>query len=130
MDLLTRVVLGGLVIAHGLVHLLYFIPETDDKDDFPFSLRRSWMIPAGLRRPGALALAGGTVVGFLVAGLAVWGLPGLTSVWPVATVAGAAASLLMLLAFWNARLLAGIAIDVVLVMAVVVRPEWVDPLVS
>jgi len=42
MTTFIRVVVGILVIAHGLVHLLYLISEPKDPK-FPFTLGRSWL---------------------------------------------------------------------------------------
>jgi hypothetical protein len=37
----------------------------------------------------------------------------------------AAASLAMLVAFWNAQLVAGIVLDVGLIALALIRPEWI-----
>lgn len=59
-------------------------------------------------------------------GLAVWGVPGLATAWPALALVAAAASLGVLVAFWDTRLLWGVAIDVVLVVLAVWRPEWTE----
>lgn len=84
------------------------------------------MIPDAARRPVAYLLLGATVAAFTLLGLAIWGLPGLVDVWAPLAVAAASASLVLLISFWDARLLAGVAIDLVLVVIAVSRPEWTD----
>jgi hypothetical protein len=57
--IVIRVVAGALLLAHGLVHLLYLAPDVPE-----FSLDRSWLLPASARRPVALALMAATVAAF------------------------------------------------------------------
>ena len=121
---LLKVVIGILLAAHGLVHLLYFVTNTDEK--WPFTLEESWLLPGVARRPVAIALIAVTVVGFALLGLAVAGVPGLGAIWPVLAVVSAAASLLTLVVFWNAQLLAGIAIDLAVLALAIWQPGWTD----
>ena len=76
MVIVIRVVVGVLLLAHGLVHLLYLAPDVPE-----FSIDRSWLLPASARRPVALALMAATVAAFTLAALAVWGVPGLSGIW-------------------------------------------------
>ena len=124
MAVLLRVVVGVLLVAHGLVHLLYLAPETPE-----FSLDDS-LLPAGARRPVAVALMAATVLAFLLVALAVWQVPGLVGVWPVLTVVAAGLSLLLLVLFWDWHLVLGVVIDVLLVVAAVVRPDWLERFMS
>ena len=124
MAVLLRVVVGVLLVAHGLVHLLYLAPETPE-----FSLDDS-LLPAGARRPVAVALMAATVLAFLLVALAVWQVPGLVGVWPVLTVVAAGLSLLLLVLFWDRHLVLGVVIDVLLVVAAVVRPDWLERFMS
>lgn len=119
MATLIRIVVGVLLIAHGLVHLLYVA------DDVPeFTLERSWVVPEPLNRPVGLALMSATVAGFVLVGLAVWGVPGLSTVWPALTVGAATVSLVLLIAFWNTRLIFGVLLNVALITVALVRPGW------
>jgi hypothetical protein len=122
---LLKVVIGILLAAHGLVHLLYFVTNAEDPK-WPFTLERSWLLPEPARRPVAIVLIAVTAVGFVLLGLAVAGVPGLGAIWPVLAVVAAVASLLTLLIFWNVQLVAGIAIDVVVLVLAFWRPEWTD----
>jgi hypothetical protein len=68
------------------------------------------------------------VLGFALLGLAVWGVPGLTSIWPVLAVGAAVASLAALVLFWDRQLLWGVAIDVALMVVALWQPSWTDRL--
>lgn len=124
MTVLVRALVGVLLLAHGLVHLLYLVPEAEDPQ-YPFSLRSSWLVPESARRPVASVLLTLTVLAFALLALAVWGVPGLSTLWPVLAVVAAAVSSALLITFWDTRLLIGVAIDVVIVVLAVVRPEWI-----
>lgn len=119
-----RIVVGILLIAHGLVHLLFLAP------DVPFNLERSWLVPPSARRPIALAMMGAIILAFTLVALALWGVPGLATAWPVLTIIAAGLSLALLVAYWNVQLLLGVAIDLALVAAAAWRPEWVTQLVN
>jgi hypothetical protein len=119
-----RFVVGILLMAHGLVHLLYVAP------DVPFTLERSWLVPSGARRPFAFALMGAIILAFTLVVLALWGVPGLSEAWPVLTLIAAGLSAFLLVAYWNTQLLLGVLFDVALIVAAVTRPEWVEDLVA
>ncbi len=120
---LVRAVIGLLLAAHGLVHLLYLTPEARNPS-YAFTLEESWLVPNTARRPVAMALLAATVVAFGLLALAVWGVPGLTHQWPVLAITAASSSLALLLAFWDGRLVVGVAIDVALVVLAAIRPDW------
>jgi hypothetical protein len=128
MSTLVRVVVGVVLIVHGLVHLLYLSADAQDPR-YPFTLEQS-ALPDVARRPVAYLLLGATVAAFALLGLAIAGLPGLADVWAPLAVAAASASLALLIAFWDSRLLTGVAIDFVLVVIAVSRPEWTDRLTT
>ena len=121
MDTLLRIVIGFLLIAHGLVHLLYL---TDDVPEF--TLENSWLLPESASRPVALVLMWSTIAAFTLLGLAVWGVPGLTSIWPALAIIGSALSLLLLVTFWSWSLVFGILINLAIIAIAVIRPEWTD----
>lgn len=116
---LLRIVAGILLIAHGLVHLLYLVDDTPE-----FHLDNSWLVPEGVSRPVAITLMTATIVASVLLGLAVWGVPLLSNLWAMFTVAAAVTSLALLVAFWDNHLVFGIALDLALIAVVVVRPEW------
>jgi hypothetical protein len=80
------------------------------------------------RKPVAIALVALTVAGFALLGLAVWGVPGLASVWPGLAVGSAIASLLTLVLFWDRQLAWGMVIDVAIIVVALWRPGWTDRL--
>jgi hypothetical protein len=123
--IVVRVVAGVLLLAHGLVHLLYLAPGVPE-----FSLGRSWLLPERARRPVARVLMAATVAGFALVALAVWGVPGLSAVWPALTIVACLLSVALLAVFWDTVLVIGIVIDVALVVVAVTRPEWADRLVG
>ena len=121
MATLLRIVIGVLLIAHGLVHLLYL---TDDVPEF--SLERSWLVPESARRPVAIVLMWATVGAFALLGLAVWSVPGPAGAWPGIAIVASVLSLALLVAFWSWSLIFGVLIDVALIAVAVIRPEWTD----
>lgn len=125
MSAAVRAVAGLLLIAHGLVHLLYLAPDVTE-----FDPQRSWIVPAAARRPVSVALMVATVGAFALLGLAVWGLPGVRDAWPAIAVVASVCSLVLLGAFWNVRLLLGAAIDVAVLAVVWLEPPWSQDLLG
>jgi hypothetical protein len=125
-ELLVRLLLGLLLVAHGLVHLMWFAPNDDPT--WPFRLDRSWLLSEAARRPVAIVLVALTVAGFALLGLAVCGVPGLASIWPGLAIGSAVASLIALVLFWDRQLVWGMAIDVALIVVALWRPAWTDGL--
>ena len=121
--IVLRGLVGLLLVAHGLVHLLYLAADVPE-----FSLDTSWLVPRAWRRPVALTLMGATVVGFALLGLAVWGVPGLRDVWPILSITASRASALLMVAFFHPRLLLGLTIDAAIVAVAVTQPGWVQTL--
>jgi hypothetical protein len=121
----VRVVVGVLLLAHGLVHLLYLAPDVPE-----FSIGRSWLLPEPARRPVARVLIAGTVAGFALVALAVWGVPGLSGIWPALTMGACLLSMALLAAFWDTVLAIGIVIDVALLAVAVTQPAWADRLIG
>jgi len=125
-EVLVRIVLAVLLAAHGLVHLLWFAPSDDPA--WPFRLDRSWLVTEATRTPIAVVLIALVVAGFALLGLAVWGVPGLTSIWPALAIGAAAASLAALVLFWDRQLVWGVAIDVALIVVALSHRAWTDRL--
>lgn len=121
MTTLLRAVIGILLIAHGLVHLLYL---TDDVPEF--SLERSWLVPDAAIRPVALTLMWSTVAAFALLGLAVWGVPGLAGAWMLIAIVASVLSLTLMVAFWSWSLVFGVLIDVAIIAVAATQPEWMD----
>jgi len=121
MTTLLRTVIGVLLIAHGLVHLLFLAPDVPE-----FSLKGSWLVPDTASRSVAMILMWATAAAFALLGLAVFGVPGLAGAWPGIAIVASVLSLALLVAFWSWSLIFGVLIDVALIAVAVVRPEWTD----
>lgn len=121
----VRIIAGLLLVAHGLIHVMFLVKGPDDPK-FPFTLRDSWLAPESVRRPLALALVAATVAAFTLLALAVWGVPGLSGAWPALAIVGSALSLAVLIVFWDVQLVFGTLLDVALIAVAVIRPEWTD----
>lgn len=114
-----RGMVGLLLVAHGLVHLLYLAADVPE-----FSIDKSWLIQKAWRRPVAWTLIGATVAGFALLGLAVWGVPGLRDVWPILAITASSMSAVLMVSFFNPRLLLGLVIDAALITAAITQPGW------
>jgi len=79
----VRMVVGVVLLAHGLVHLLYLAPDVE-----AFSIG-SGPLPEQARRPVALALLTATVLASVLVALSVSGVPGLSGVRPFLVVGAA-----------------------------------------
>ena len=119
--------LVALLLAHAAIHGAYLGPRppaTAGGPEWPFELTSSWLLgPLGVDAPVArligMVLVALTLAGFAAAALAVLGfLPG--SLWTAAVTVGALGSLGVLVLFFHPWLVIGIAIDVVLLWAVLV----------
>ena len=101
------------------------------RDDVPeFSLEQSWVVPDAARRPLGLGLVWATTLAFAVLVLAVWGVPGVSAVWPVLAVVGCLLSVVLLMLFWSRQLMFGVAIDIGLIAVAVTRPSFLERLLA
>ncbi len=121
-----KLLLAAFLAAHALIHASYLAPappRTAGGPEWPFELTRSWLFtPLGLepgvaRRLG-IALAGVTIILLGGAALAIAGWIVPAGLWPGLALGGAVSSLLTLALFFHPWLVVGIAIDAVLVWAV------------
>lgn len=125
MTSLIRIATGVLLVTHGVVHLLYLAPDVSE-----FSFDRSWLAPETASRAVAWVLMWATVAAFALLGLVVWGVRGLAGAWPVTALIASVLSLALLVAFWNWSLMFGVLIDLALITAAVIRPEWTERIVG
>jgi hypothetical protein len=125
MAVLIRIVAGVLLVAHGLVHLLFIAPDADDPS-YAFSLDRSWLLPEPARRPVAHVLMVAVMAAFGVSALAMWGVPGLSGAWPWILIIAGVLSLMLLILFWDKRLFIGVIISLFLIVLAVTRPQWIQ----
>lgn len=113
-----RVMLGILIMAHGLIHLAIWLPSP--KADAPMQKGRSWLLGDVRALSLALSLALAVVCGpVLIAG----GVGYLASAawWPVVVVAGAAVSAVLMAVTFTPWWLAALAIDVALIVWAVIK---------
>ena len=132
MDAILKTVLALFLIAHGLVHAgLAVVPNPNDQDAKPgaffTSPERSWLLPqlglnaAAVQWTGIILVALATL-GFVLAGLGVFGVAGLTTVWRTVAVISASVSLVLLVLFWHPWLIVGVLIDI----GILVSLLWVN----
>ena len=116
-----KIIIALFLIAHGLVHVgLAAAPNPDDPDAKPgaffTSPERSWLLPqVGLNdttvRWVGIVLVVLATLGFVLAGLGVYGVPGLSEIWRTVAVVSAVVSLLLLVLFWHLWLIVGVLLD-------------------
>ena len=125
MMVIARIVTGVLLLAHGLVHLLYLAPDVPE-----FSLDQSWLVQEMARRPLGLGLMVATVAAVMLLALAVWGVPELYAAWPALTIVSCLLSAVLLVLFWDIHLVFGLAINLALLAVVVARPPWAEQVIG
>jgi hypothetical protein len=69
-----------------------------------------------------------TAIAFAVLALAVWGVPGLSAMWPAVAVVACLLSAVLLTLSWSRQLMFGVAIDVGVVAVALTRPGFLDRL--
>jgi hypothetical protein len=113
---LARLLIGGFLVAHGLVHGLFLSPIPSDAEEakkWAFHLDRSWLLgrlgfgPSALRRI-CMFLCAVTIAAFVLAGLGVffgadW--------WRLFAAVGAASGLVLLVLYWHVWLWIGISMN-------------------
>jgi hypothetical protein len=125
--MMLKIGLALFIIAHGLVHAaLGLAPDPADPDGRPgaffTSPERSWLLTlwglsAGAVRWTGLLLVALTTIGFVLAGLGIFGVPGLVAIWRTSAVVSAGISLLLLLLFWHRWLPVGVLINLGVLIA-------------
>ena len=130
---MLEIALAVLLIAHGLVHsILASAPNPAaaiaKPGAFFTSVERTWLLPqrgisASTIRWTGIILVVISTVGFVMAGLGILGIPGLSTIWRSAAVVSASVSLLLLILFWHPWLVIGVLIDVA-VLATLLWANW------
>ena len=129
---MLKIGLAVFLIAHGLVHsILAIAPKPNDSEAKPgtffTAVDRSWLLPqlglngSAVRWVGIILVALSTL-GFVLAGLGVLGVPGLSVIWRTVAVVSACVSLLLLFLFWHPWLVVGVLIDVGILIGLL----WLD----
>ena len=127
-----KIIIALFLIAHGLVHAgLAAAPNPSDPDAKPgaffTSPDRSWLLPRLGLNSSPIQWIGITLVvlstlGFVLAGLGVFGVPGLAEAWRTIAVVSAGISLILLVVFWHPWIIVGVLIDIGIIISLV----WAD----
>jgi len=124
-----RWLLAGLLIGHGVVHLMFAAPSpaaTEGGPEWPFEMARAWVVSgAGLdltvARVVGVALIGIVVIGLALAGLATVEVIVPSGWWQPAVAGSAVASAVLLVLFLQPQLVLGLGIDAALLVVVATR---------
>jgi hypothetical protein len=130
---MLKTALAIFIIAHGLVHsILAVAPNPADPNPKPgaffTSVDRSWLLPQlGLSAPAVqwigITLVVLSTLGFVLTGLGVFGVAGLSVVWRTVAITSASISLVLLITFWHPWLPVGVLIDIGTLVALIVL-KW------
>lgn len=122
--------IAAFLVAHGAIHASFLAPRppvTAGGPAWPFELGRSWVLgPLGLDSQAihmvGLALIALTIGAFALAGLTALGIAP-AGLWPATVTIGAIASIAVLGIYFSPWFVVGIAIDLVLLWAVLIA-SW------
>jgi hypothetical protein len=124
---MLKIVLGIFIIAHGLVHAgLAAAPNPADPVAKPGAFftapERSWLLPklglsASTVQMIGIILVVLSTLGFVLAGLGIFGVAGLSVVWRSVAIISALISSLLLLLFWHPWLPVGVLINIATLVA-------------
>ena len=111
---MLNVLIAVFLVAHGLVHGLYFVPP---EPDFPMTAGKSWLVTrVGLSlsaiRPLVAVLAVAGMVGFVLLALSHWGLLVPAGWFKALATVSAVASLLLVAITWNKSFVFSVLINV------------------
>jgi hypothetical protein len=119
---MLNVIFAVFLILHGLVHAILAVAPTPNEPEskpgaFFTSTTRSWLLPRlGLNATAVqwigIILVVLSTLGFVLAGLGVLGLPGLSVVWRLVAMTSSVVSLLLLVLFWHPWIIVGVLIDI------------------
>lgn len=125
-----KTIVAIFLILHGLVHGILALTPNPDAPEAIFAdfFSRSWLLSRlGLSesagKPIALVLAAIATIGFIATGLALLDIIVPFDWWRTLVAVSAVISLLLLVLFWHRYLIVGIAIDVV-ILAAVMLTNW------
>ncbi|MBK5109072.1 MAG: hypothetical protein JJE12_13120 [Anaerolineales bacterium] len=117
-----KIIIALFLIAHGLVHAgLAAAPNPSDPDAKPgaffTSPDRSWLfhqlgLDASVVQWIGITLVVLSTLGFVLAGLGVFGVPGLDEIWRTIAVVSTIISLVLLVLFWHPWIIVGVLIDI------------------
>jgi hypothetical protein len=130
---MLKIALGIFLMAHGAVHAILAVAPNPGEEEarpgaFFTAVDRSWLLPqlgldAGVIRWIGIILVALSALGFILAGLGVLGVPGLSAVWRSVAIGSSCLSLLLLILFWYPWLIVGVAIDIA-VLLMLIWAKW------
>ncbi len=133
---MLRIGLAIFFIAHGMVHgALAAAPNPADQEARPGAFftaaERSWLLArlglnASAIRWIGIILVALSALGFILAGLGIFGVAGLSLIWRTIAVISACVSLLLLILFWHPWLPVGVLIDLGTLIALL-WARWPPP---
>lgn len=126
----TKWLIAAFLLAHGAIHGAFLAPRppaTTGGPTWPFELTKSWLFgPLGLdaetTRLVGLALVALTIGAFALAAVSAIGV-GPAGLWSPAVTIGAIGSIAVLGLWFSPMLVVGVAIDLVLLWAVLIQ-SW------
>ena len=125
-----KTIIAIFLILHGLVHaILAMVPDPNAPEArFATFFSRSWLLAnLGLSEPVsraiAMVLAVLATIGFVATGLALLDVLFPFDWWQTLAIVSAVVSLLLLIIFWNLYLVVGVAIDGLL-LAALLFTDW------
>ena len=126
---MLKITLAIFIIAHGMVHaILAAAPNPADSNAKPgaffTAVERSWLLPqlglnAATVQWGRIILVGISTLGFVLTGLGIFGVAGLSTIWRMVAVFSSSISLLLLIIFWHSWLPVGVLIDIAVLVALI-----------
>ena len=135
--LLIRLLISGFLLAHAAIHLAFVAPRpaaTAGGPEWPFSLQQSWVLIRLRVQPATihvlnLGLVGATFAGFALAAVAGLGVMP-AALWSAGVTVGGLASLAVLVLTFHPWLALGVAIDLVMLGAVLIQGWTPDRLAT
>lgn len=130
---MLKITLALFLMAHGLVHAgLAVSPNPADATSTPgvffTAVDRSWLLAklgvteTAVFQTGILLVILSTI-GFVLTGLGIWGVVGLSIIWRILAFISASTSLLLLVLFWHPWLPVGVLINIG-VLAMLLWTRW------
>ena len=113
------IIFGLFLIAHGLLHGLYFVPKPPNDPSFPFLFTKSWFA----KRVGKPSIVIGKVFTsivmamFIMSGLFLITISSYNYLWLTFALSAAIISEFLFLLFWHRWLIIGFIINLVIIFS-------------
>lgn len=113
-----NIIFGLFLIAHGLVHGLYYLPKPPKDPSFPFLFTKSWFA----KKVGKSSVAIGKIFAaiviaiFVLSGLFLIGISSFNYLWLTFAMIAAVISEFLFLLFWHRWLIIGFTINLAIII--------------